>query len=217
MCHNSFPFVSDCPSVCTVSSGRVASQSSCIPEKIPPLSSIDAFYQTQEAALQMMADMGAPVEGTSFKVSRLKVSHPYIHFRTIGQVVLVTLRFQYVRQRKIEYLQANVSKLSHSPSVATTFGFSPPQAVAPSHSKEQVHSHKPHLPLFFKASQTHADSKSKSMKKSEGSSSKHSGMLSQNQHQPSSFPKTLKQGQNQSMKQASLAMVQRQIRLVILS
>ena len=108
---------------------------------------MDAFYQTQEAALQMMADMGAPVEVTSFKVPRSKASRPYIRFRTIGRVVLATLRFQYVRRRKIEYLQAKISKLSPSPSVVTTFGFSPPQAVAPSHSKEHVHSHKqPLLP-----------------------------------------------------------------------
>ena len=88
---------------------------------------VDAFYQTQQAALQLMADMGAPIEVTSCRSPHPVVVRPYIRFRVVAKLVLATLRFQYVRRRKLEYLQAKINKVSASPSVATIYGFSPPQ------------------------------------------------------------------------------------------
>ena len=60
-------------------------------------------------------------------------SRPYARFRVVGRVVLATLRIQYVRRRKIEYLQAKMNKLSPSPSSTTTFGFSPPTGSTQQH------------------------------------------------------------------------------------
>lgn len=81
----------------------------------------------------MMADMGAPMESAMNKPHCTRYSRPYARFRVVGRVVLATLRFQYVRRRKIEYLQAKMNKLSPSPSNATTFGFSPPSVSTQEH------------------------------------------------------------------------------------
>ncbi len=88
---------------------------------------VDAFYQTQQAALQLMADMGAPIEVTSFRTRRPNAVRPYLRFRVVAKLVLATLRFQYVRRRKMEYLKTKMNKISASPSIATMYGFSPPQ------------------------------------------------------------------------------------------
>lgn len=71
---------------------------------------VDAFYQTQQAALIMMADMGAPVDSGP-KLPYSKFPRPYARFRAIGCVVVATLRFQYVRRKKLQYLKSRVSKL----------------------------------------------------------------------------------------------------------
>ncbi len=99
----------------------------------------------------MMADMGAPIEVTSFTAIRPKVIRPYIRFKVVAKVVLATLRFQYVRRRKIEYLQAKMSKVSASPSVATTYGFSPPQSTVEPHTsiKDQISSSQAYKPQLL--------------------------------------------------------------------
>ena len=74
---------------------------------------VDAFYQTQQAALMMMADMGAPVDFGS-KPPHSKYPRPYARFRAIGCVVVATLRFQFVRKRKLHYLRSKVSRLTSS-------------------------------------------------------------------------------------------------------
>ena len=58
----------------------------------------------------MMADMGAPVDSGP-KVPHSKFPRPYARFRAIGCVVVATLRFQYVRRKKLQYLKSRVSKL----------------------------------------------------------------------------------------------------------
>lgn len=58
----------------------------------------------------MMADMGAPVDSGP-KVPYSKFPRPYARFRAIGCVVVATLRFQYVRKKKLQYLKSRVNKL----------------------------------------------------------------------------------------------------------
>ena len=58
----------------------------------------------------MMADMGAPVD-SGLKLPYSKFPRPYARFRAIGCVVVATLRFQYVRRKKLQYLNSRVSKL----------------------------------------------------------------------------------------------------------
>ena len=74
---------------------------------------VDAFYQTQQAALMMMADMGAPVDSGP-KMPFSKFPRPYARFRAVGCVVVATLRFQYVRRKKLQYLKSKVAKLKQS-------------------------------------------------------------------------------------------------------
>lgn len=74
---------------------------------------VDAFYQTQQAALMMMADMGAPVDFGS-KPLHSKYPRPYARFRAVGCVVIATLRFQFVRRKKLHYLRSKVGKLATS-------------------------------------------------------------------------------------------------------
>ena len=74
---------------------------------------VDAFYQTQQAALMMMADMGAPVDSRP-KTPFSKFPRPYARFRAVGCVVVATLRFQYVRRKKLHYLKSKAAKLQQS-------------------------------------------------------------------------------------------------------
>lgn len=89
------------------------------------LCQVDAFFQTQQAALQMMADMGV-LEATK-KPHHSNHSLPCARFRAVGHLVLATLRFQYVRRRKNEYLHTKISRLSPCPSNVMAFG--PPTPV----------------------------------------------------------------------------------------
>ena len=75
---------------------------------------VDAFYQTQQAALALMADMGAPVEPAVVNPSHTSHSKAFARFKTVGRVVIATLRFQYMRRRKLQYLRSKISKLTQS-------------------------------------------------------------------------------------------------------
>ncbi len=75
---------------------------------------IDAFYQTQQAALMLMADMGAPVEPSVSRLPRSKYPRAYARFRAAVSAVIATLRFQYMRKRKLQYLRNKVGKISSS-------------------------------------------------------------------------------------------------------
>ena len=62
-------------------------------------SQVDAFFQTQQVALIMMTDMGAPPEITS-KSSKSR-GDPLRRMKIAVHVVTAVFRFQYVVQRKI--------------------------------------------------------------------------------------------------------------------
>lgn len=85
---------------------------------------VDAFFQTQQTALIMMADMGANLTRTPKpKSSRRSL----IKFKIVVHVVMATLRFQYVVRRKHQYIQSYSSRvdrektdmLGHVPHPAT--------------------------------------------------------------------------------------------------
>ena len=75
---------------------------------------VDAFYQTQQAALYMMADMGAPVNLGSSHSPTSKYPRAYARFKAVGYVVIATLRFRYILQRKMHYLRSKITKLTQS-------------------------------------------------------------------------------------------------------
>ena len=67
----------------------------------------DAFFQTQQTALVLMADMGVPV--TTLK-SKPPVHH-LLKFKMAVHVVMATLRFQYVVRRKHQYIQSYANRI----------------------------------------------------------------------------------------------------------
>ena len=67
-------------------------------------SQVDAFFQTQQVALIMMADMGAPPEITS-KSSKSR-GDPLRRMKIAVHVVTAVFRFQYVVRRKNQYIQS---------------------------------------------------------------------------------------------------------------
>ena len=71
---------------------------------------VDAFFQTQQSALLLMADMGAPVNLDSHLVHS-KYPRAYTRFRAVGCVVIATLRFRYVLRRKMHHLRSHINKL----------------------------------------------------------------------------------------------------------
>lgn len=94
---------------------------------------LDAFYQTQQAALVMMADMGAPVDFTP-KVPYSRYPRPYARFRAIGCVVIATLRIQFLRRRKLHHLRSKISRISTSPKLTSA---SPIADITQSHTSPQ--------------------------------------------------------------------------------
>ena len=70
---------------------------------------VDAFYQTQQSALLLMVDMGAPVSLDTYR-SYSKYPRAYARFRAAGCVVIATLRFRYVLKRKMHHLKSHISK-----------------------------------------------------------------------------------------------------------
>ena len=71
---------------------------------------VDAFYQTQQSALLLMVDMGAPISLDTYHPYS-KYPRAYARFRAAGFVVIATLRFRYVLRRKIHHLRSHISKL----------------------------------------------------------------------------------------------------------
>lgn len=71
---------------------------------------VDAFYQTQQSALLLMAGMGAPVNLDTYPPYS-KYPRAYARFRAAGCVVIATLRFRYVLRRKMHHLRSHISKL----------------------------------------------------------------------------------------------------------
>ena len=74
---------------------------------------MDAFFQTQQTALVMMADMGAPVARAPKARPHL---YPLLKFKTAVHVVIAAMRFQYVVRRKHQYLQSYSNKIERQKS-----------------------------------------------------------------------------------------------------
>jgi hypothetical protein len=72
---------------------------------------LDAFYQTQQVALLMLADMGCVVSHEASFPPPSKFPRPYARFRAAGAAVRAVFRFQYMCRRKREYLQSKSDKL----------------------------------------------------------------------------------------------------------
>ena len=66
---------------------------------------MDAFYQTQQAALVMMADMGAPVNSGVKRAPQGRFPPPMVRFRVAGCVVIASLRFQRMGRRHSKQLK----------------------------------------------------------------------------------------------------------------
>ena len=71
---------------------------------------VDAFFQTQQSALLMMADMGAPVNLDSHP-TQSKYPRAYARFRAVGCAVIATFRFRYILKRKMHHLRSQINKL----------------------------------------------------------------------------------------------------------
>ena len=69
---------------------------------------VDAFFQTQQTALIMMADMGAPLANTT--KSKSPRSH-LLKFKTVAHAVMAALRFLYVVRRKHQYIQSYSNRI----------------------------------------------------------------------------------------------------------
>lgn len=72
---------------------------------------LDAFYQTQQVALSMLADMGCVVSHESSFPPPSRYPRPYARFRAVGAAVRAVFRFRYMCRRKREYLQSKTEKL----------------------------------------------------------------------------------------------------------
>ena len=71
---------------------------------------VDAFFQTQQSALLMMADMGAPVN-LNTRPAMSKYPRAYVRFRAVGCAVIATFRFRYILKRKMHHLRSQINKL----------------------------------------------------------------------------------------------------------
>ena len=108
---------------------------------------VDAFFQTQQTALVMMADMGAPVARAPKARPHLC---PLLKFKTAVHVVIAAMRFQYVVRRKHQYLQSYSNKIErqkHISRTATGTMSSTSATVAPASGNERLlSSHPPNSP-----------------------------------------------------------------------
>ena len=83
---------------------------------------VDAFFQTQQSALLMMADMGAPVNFDSHP-TQSKYPRAYARFKAVGCAVIATFRFRYVLKRKMHHLRSQINKLQrHSQKSMSLYG-----------------------------------------------------------------------------------------------
>lgn len=71
---------------------------------------VDAFFQTQQSALLMMADMGAPVD-LNCHPPKSKYPRGYARFKAAGCAIVATFRFQYILKRKMHHLRSHINKL----------------------------------------------------------------------------------------------------------
>ena len=77
---------------------------------------VDAFFQTQQAALIMMAEMGAPPAHTHKSRSLGN------RFKVAAHVVMATYRFQYVVRRKNQYIRSYSSRVEREKAAALAGG-----------------------------------------------------------------------------------------------
>ena len=83
---------------------------------------VDAFFQTQQSALLMMADMGAPVNFDSHP-TQSKYPRAYARFKAVGCAIIATFRFRYVLKRKMHHLRSQINKLQrHSQKSTPLYG-----------------------------------------------------------------------------------------------
>ena len=97
---------------------------------------VDAFFQTQQAALVMMADMGA----TFAKEPKSKSpSYHLFKFKTAVHTVVAVFRFQYVVRRKEQYIQSYSNRIEkektnlhvhHCPTTGVASSIKPSISVA---------------------------------------------------------------------------------------
>ena len=71
---------------------------------------VDAFFQTQQSALLLMADMGAPVN-LNCQSSSSKYPRAYARFKAVGRAVIATFRFRYILRRKMHHLKSQINML----------------------------------------------------------------------------------------------------------
>ena len=87
---------------------------------------LDAFYQTQQASLMMLADMGAPVDTQMTKINVL--STPRNCFKIAAIVVISIVRIRLLQRKKVKYIRSKLEDLRQklsssapvSPTVTTT-------------------------------------------------------------------------------------------------
>lgn len=78
---------------------------------------VDAFFQTQQAALIMMAEMGAPPANTLKSKSR-----GLQRMKVVVHVVIAASRFQYVVRRRNQYIQSYSNRVEREKTAALTRG-----------------------------------------------------------------------------------------------
>ena len=82
---------------------------------------LDAFYQTQQASLMMLADMGAPVDTQLSKINPL--STPSNRFRIAVIAVTSIARIRLLQRKKGKYVRSKLEELR--------LKFASPTAVSP--------------------------------------------------------------------------------------
>ena len=78
---------------------------------------VDAFFQTQQAALVMMAEMGAPPATTN---TRKYKSRGLRRMKTVVHVVMAAFRFQYVVRRRNQYIRSYSNRVEREKTAALT-------------------------------------------------------------------------------------------------
>ena len=96
---------------------------------------LDAFYQTQQASLMMLADMGAPVDTQLTKINVL--STPRNCFKIVAIAVISIVRIRLLQRKKVKYIRCKLEelrqKLSSSPPVSPIVTINPLAATHSDH------------------------------------------------------------------------------------
>ena len=103
---------------------------------------LDAFYQTQQASLMMMADMGAPVDTQQLTRVHHQTS-PHHRFRIAVLTVQSIVRIRLLQRKKVKYIRSKLEELRLKLSAPT--GASPGVSLSPGVSSS-VSSHSGHDP-----------------------------------------------------------------------